>query len=60
MPYENNTEPQETSAQQFGYYGPYYPPYPYAPYPYAPYPYQPFGYGFGSFLFPFLLGALLF
>ena len=61
MPYENNIESAEVSAQQYGYY-------PYGGYPYGgyPYPYQPYGYGYGNnpgiggFLFPFLLGALLF
>lgn len=48
MPYGNYyMESQEISTQQFGFF------------PYGPYGFNPW-FGFGSFFFPFLLGALLF
>jgi hypothetical protein len=61
---ENEVATQNVGAQQFYGYPPYgygYPPYGYGYPPYG-YGYSPYGYGYGigGFLFPFLLGALLF
>lgn len=46
MPYDNYMMSQDVNIQQFGFFP-------------GPYGYNPW-FGFGSFFFPFLLGALLF